>query len=86
LCALNMLPHLRQACDGDLDRIIRCVEIGGFVNSTPDFAEHPSVLNGASEFLVEVFGEAGRHTRFAIGVSSLPFNFAIEVKGIFEVR
>ena len=86
ICALNVLPHLRQACDGDLDRVVRCVEIGGFVNSTPDFAEHPLVLNGASEFLVEVFGEAGRHTRFAVGVSSLPFNFAVEVKGIFEIR
>ena len=86
LCALNMLPHLRRACEGDLDRIVRCLEIGGFVNSTPDFAEHPLVLNGASELLVEVFGEAGRHTRFAVGVSSLPFNFAVEIKGIFEVR
>lgn len=86
LCALNMLPHLRQACEGNLDRIVRCVEIGGFVNSTPDFAEHPLVLNGASEFLVEVFGEAGRHTRFAVGVASLPFNFALEIKGIFEFR
>jgi enamine deaminase RidA (YjgF/YER057c/UK114 family) len=85
LCALNMLPHLRQACEGNLDRVVRCVEIGGFVNSTPDFTEHPLVLNGASEFLVEVFGEAGRHTRFAVGVSSLPFNFAVEVKGIFEI-
>jgi enamine deaminase RidA (YjgF/YER057c/UK114 family) len=85
LCALNMLPHLRRACDGDLDRIVRCVEIGGFVNATPEFTEHPLVLNGASEFLVEVFGEAGRHTRFAVGVSSLPFNFAVEIKGIFEV-
>jgi enamine deaminase RidA (YjgF/YER057c/UK114 family) len=85
LCALNMLPHLRRACEGDLDRIVRCVEIGGFVNSTPDFAEHPLVLNGASELLVEVFGEVGRHTRFAVGVSSLPFNFAVEIKGIFEI-
>ncbi len=86
LCALNMLPHLRQACDGDLDRVVRCLEIGGFVNAAPEFAEHPLVLNGASEFLVEVFGEAGRHTRFAVGVSSLPFNFAVEVKGVFEIR
>jgi enamine deaminase RidA (YjgF/YER057c/UK114 family) len=86
MCALNMLPHLRQACGGNLDRVVRCVEIGGFVNATPDFAEHPIVLNGASEFLVEVFGEAGRHTRFAVGVASLPFNFAVEVKGIFEIN
>ena len=86
LCALNMLPHLRQACDGDLDRVVRCLEIGGFVNSIPEFTDHPLVLNGASEFLVEVFGEAGRHTRFAVGVSSLPFDFAVEVKAIFEIR
>ena len=85
LCALNMLPHLRDACRGNLDRIVRCIEIGGFVNSTPDFAEHPLVLNGASELLVEIFGEAGRHTRFAVGVASLPFNFAVEIKGIFEL-
>lgn len=85
LCALNMLPHLKQACGGDLDRVVRCLEIGGFVNSTPEFTEHPLVLNGASELIVDVFGEAGRHTRFAVGVSSLPFNFAVEVKGIFEI-
>ena len=86
MCALNMLPHLQEACGGNLDRVVRCVEIGGFVNATPEFTEHPLVLNGASEFLVEVFGEAGRHTRFAVGVASLPFNFAVEVKGVFEIR
>lgn len=85
MCAVNLLPHLRDACGGNLDRVVRCIEIGGFVNATPDFTEHPMVLNGASEFLVEVFGEAGRHTRFAVGVASLPFNFAVEVKGIFEI-
>ena len=86
MCVLNMLPHLQEACGGDLDRVVRCIEIGGFVNSTPEFAEHPLVLNGASEFLVDIFGEAGRHTRFAVGVASLPFNFAVEVKGVFEIR
>jgi enamine deaminase RidA (YjgF/YER057c/UK114 family) len=86
MCAVNMLPHLREACSGNLDRVVRCVEIGGFVNATPEFTEHPLVLNGASEFLVEVFGEAGRHTRFAVGVASLPFNFAVEVKGVFEIQ
>ena len=85
MCAVNMLPHLREACGGSLDRVVRCIEIGGFVNATAEFTEHPMVLNGASEFLVEVFGEAGRHTRFAVGVASLPFNFAVEVKGIFEI-
>lgn len=85
MCAVNMLPHLQEACGSNLDRVVRCIEIGGFVNATPDFTEHPMVLNGASEFLVEVFGEAGRHTRFAVGVASLPFNFAVEVKGVFQI-
>jgi enamine deaminase RidA (YjgF/YER057c/UK114 family) len=85
ISAINLLPHLKEACGGDLDRVTRCIEIGGFVNSAPDFTDHPSVLNGASELLVEVFGEAGRHTRFAVGVAALPFNFAVEVKGIFEI-
>ena len=84
MCTLNA-PTSTEACGGNLDRVVRCVEIGGFVNATPDFTEHPMVLNGASEFLVEVFGEAGRHTRFAVGVASLPFNFAVEVKGVFEI-
>ena len=85
ISAINLLPHLKEACGGDLDRVTRCIEIGGFVNSAPDFTDHPLVLNGASELLVEVFGEAGRHTRFAVGVTALPFNFAVEVKGIFEI-
>ena len=85
ICAINLLPHLKGACGGDLDQVTRCIEIGGFVNSAPDFTDHPQVLNGASEFLVEVFAEAGRHTRFAVGVAALPFDFAVEVKGIFEI-
>jgi enamine deaminase RidA (YjgF/YER057c/UK114 family) len=79
-------PHLREACGGNLDRVVRCAEIDGFVNATPEFTDHPLVLNGASEFLGEVFGKAGRHTRFAVGVGSLPFSFAVEVKGIFEIQ
>lgn len=85
LSAINLLPHLREACGGDLDRVTRCLEIGGFVNSAPDFTDHPLVLNGASELIVQVFGEIGRHTRFAVGVAALPFDFAVEVKGIFEI-
>ena len=84
-CAINLLPHLKSACNGDLDRVVRCVEIGGFVNSAPNFYDHPKVLNGASDLLFEVFGEAGRHTRFAVGVAAIPFNHAVEVKGVFEV-
>ena len=85
LCAINLLPHLKIACDGDLDRVIRVVEVGGFVNSAPDFYDHPKVLNGASDLLLEVFGDIGRHTRFTVGVAAIPFNFAIEVKAHFEV-
>lgn len=85
LSAINLLPHLKLACDGDLDRVVRTVEVGGFVNSAPDFHDHPGVLNGASDFLIEVFGEAGRHTRFAVGVAALPFNYAVEIKALVEI-
>jgi enamine deaminase RidA (YjgF/YER057c/UK114 family) len=85
ICAINLLSHLKAACGGNLDRVVRCVEVGGFVNSAPDFHDHPKVLNGASDFLFEVFGERGRHTRFAVGAAALPFNFAVEVKAVFEV-
>jgi enamine deaminase RidA (YjgF/YER057c/UK114 family) len=85
ICAINLLSHLRAACSGDLDRVLRCIEVGGFVNSAPHFYDHPKVLNGASDLLFEVFGETGRHTRFAVGVAAIPFNFAVEVKAVFEV-
>lgn len=85
LCAINLLAQLREACGGDLDRVRRCVKIGGFVNCTDDFQAHPAVVNGASDFLVEVFGEAGRHARFAVGAPSLPFDSAVEIDGIFEI-
>ena len=86
ISAINMLPHLKEACGGDLDRVQKCVEIGGFVHAAPDFYEPPLVLNGASELIVEVFGEEiGRHTRFAVGVASLPFNYAVEIKGVFKI-
>jgi len=86
ISAINMLPHLKEACGGDLDRVEQCVEIGGFVHAAPDFYEPPLVLNGASELIVEVFGEEiERHTRFAVGVASLPFNYAVEIKGIFKI-
>jgi len=85
LCAINLLPHLKIACGGELDRVTRVVEVGGFVNSAPDFYDHPKVLNGASDFFLEVFGDIGRHTRFAVGVAAIPFNFAVEVKAHFEI-
>lgn len=85
LCALNLIAHLRHALDGDLDRVVRCVRLAGYVNSVPDFTGQSQVVNGASDVFVAVFGEAGRHTRMAVGVSALPYDAAVEVEGIFEV-
>jgi len=86
LCALNLIAHLKNAVDGDLDRVTRCVRIAGFVNSTPGFHGHSQVINGASDLFVDVFGEAGRHARMAVGVAALPYDVAVEVEAIFEVR
>ena len=85
LCALNLIAHLRAAVDGDLDRVVRCVRIAGFVNSTPDFTGQSQVVNGASDVFVSVFGEVGRHTRMAVGVSALPYDVAVEVEAVFEI-
>ncbi len=86
LCALNILAQVKSALGGDLDRVLRCVRLGGFVNSVPDFAQQPQVVNGASDLIVQVFGDAGRHARTAVGVNVLPGNVAVEVDAIFEVR
>jgi enamine deaminase RidA (YjgF/YER057c/UK114 family) len=86
LCALNLMAHLRAAVEGDLDRVRRCVRIAGFVNSTPDFLAQSQVLNGASDLFVQVLGDAGRHARMAVGVAALPYDVAVEVEGVFEVR
>lgn len=86
LCGLNLLAQAKAACDGDLDRIARVVRLGGFVASTADFEQHPKVINGASELMTEVFNDAGRHARFAVGASSLPMGVAVEVEGIFELK
>lgn len=85
LCALNMLAQVREACGGDLDRITRCVKLGGFVSGGPDFFDHPKVVNAASDLMIEIFGEAGRHARFAVGAIALPRNVSVELEGIFEV-
>jgi enamine deaminase RidA (YjgF/YER057c/UK114 family) len=85
ICALNLIAQAKAACDGDLDRVARWIKIAGFVNCTPDFAEQPKVMNGASDLLVQVFGDRGRHARAAVGVAALPFNVAVEVDGIFEI-
>jgi enamine deaminase RidA (YjgF/YER057c/UK114 family) len=84
LCAINLLAQAKAAC-GRLDGIKRVVKLGGFVACGPDFGDHPKVINGASELMVEVFGEAGRHARFAVGAASLPFGASVEVEAIFEV-
>ena len=86
LCAVNLLAQLKAACGGDLDRVERCVRVGGFVNSPPDFLEHPKVINGASDLLVEVFGERGQHARTAVGVAALPLDSAVEVEAIFKLK
>jgi enamine deaminase RidA (YjgF/YER057c/UK114 family) len=86
LCALNLLAQLRVALHGDLDRVANCVRVGGFVNATPDFLDHPKVINGASDLFVAAFGEAGRHARTAVGVASLPYGVAVEVDAVFAIR
>jgi enamine deaminase RidA (YjgF/YER057c/UK114 family) len=85
LCALNILAHLKTACGGDLDRVQRVLRLGGFVNCTAEFTEMPQVVNGASDLMVELFGEAGKHARAAVGVASLPLGVAVEVEAMFEI-
>jgi enamine deaminase RidA (YjgF/YER057c/UK114 family) len=85
LCGLNLLAQLKAACGGDLDRVVRVVKLGGFVNVAPDFDPIPAVVNGCSDLMVEVFGESGRHARSAVGVANLPLGFAVEVDGIFAI-
>lgn len=86
LCALHLLAQVRAACDGDLGRLVQVVKLGAFVNSTPDFTDQPLVVNGASNILVEILGEAGRHARSAVSSPALPFGVAVEIDGVFELR
>ncbi|WP_291843967.1 RidA family protein [Bradyrhizobium sp.] len=83
-CAVNLLAQIKAAL-GDLDKVVRVVRLGGFINSTPDFLDGPKVLNGASDLMVAAFGDKGRHARTTVGVASLPADAAVEVDGIFEV-
>jgi enamine deaminase RidA (YjgF/YER057c/UK114 family) len=85
LCAINVLAQLRLAAGGNLDTVKRCVRLGVFVNAVPGFAQQPEVANGASDLIVEVFGDAGRHSRAAVGAGSLPRNVAVEVEAVFEL-
>ena len=85
ICAINMLSQLSAACGGDLERVQRCIRLGGFVASTADFFEHPQVINGASELIGEVLGDRGAHARAAVGVAALPLNACVEVEGMFAI-
>ncbi len=85
MCAVNLIAQLRSACGGDLNKLKRVVKLNGFVNSTQDFTDHPKVVNGASDLMVAVFGDKGKHARAAVGCSSLPLGVAVEVEGIFEI-
>jgi enamine deaminase RidA (YjgF/YER057c/UK114 family) len=85
-CGLNILAHLKAACGGDLDRVARVLRLGGFVNATPEFTDAPKCVNGASDLMVAVFGDAGRHARAAVGVASLPAGAAVEVDAVIELK
>ena len=85
LCAINLLAQLKAAI-GDLDRVIRCLKLGVFVNAAPDYTQQPEVANGASDLIAAVFGDAGKHARAAVGVGSLPRGVAVEVEAIFEIK
>lgn len=84
-CAISLLAQVNAACGGDLSRLKRVIKLTGFVNSTADFTDQPKVINGASDFLVDILGEAGRHARSAVSAASLPLGVAVEIEGIFEI-
>jgi enamine deaminase RidA (YjgF/YER057c/UK114 family) len=86
LCGVNLIAQIKAACGGDLDRVERIVKLGGFVQAGPEFFDIPQVVNGCSDLMVDVFGEAGRHARSAVGVYRLPLNFAVEVDAVVQVR
>ncbi|WP_299004112.1 RidA family protein [uncultured Caulobacter sp.] len=85
ICGVNLLAQMKAACDGDLDRVVRVVKLGGFVQAGPDFIDIPKVVNGCSDLMVEVLGDAGRHARSAVGVYKLPLGFAVEVDAVVEI-
>ena len=85
-CGLSIVAHVKNACGGDLDRVKSCIKLTGFVNSTDDFIEQPKVINGASDLIVSIFGEAGMHTRAAVSTNSLPLGVSVEVDAIFELN
>ncbi len=86
LCGIGLIAQLRAACDGDLERLVRVVKLGAFVACADDFSQQPVVVNGASDLMVEIFADAGRHARSAVGTNALPLNAPVEIDGIFEIR
>lgn len=86
ICGVNLIAQIKAACDGDLERVVRVIKLGGFVQAGPQFFDIPQVINGASDLMVEVFGDAGRHARSAVGVYRLPLNFAVEVDAVVQLR
>eukprot|EP00405_Crypthecodinium_cohnii_P005407 CAMPEP_0194776742 /NCGR_PEP_ID=MMETSP0323_2-20130528/63872_1 /TAXON_ID=2866 ORGANISM="Crypthecodinium cohnii, Strain Seligo" /NCGR_SAMPLE_ID=MMETSP0323_2 /ASSEMBLY_ACC=CAM_ASM_000346 /LENGTH=157 /DNA_ID=CAMNT_0039713263 /DNA_START=22 /DNA_END=495 /DNA_ORIENTATION=- len=84
-CAINMISAMKEACGGDLDKVKQVLKVEGFVNSTPEFTDHPKVINGFSDLMAQVFEERGKHARFALGVSNLPLGVAVEVGAAFEI-
>ena len=85
-CGISIISQVKNACEGDLSRVKSCIKLTGFVNSTDDYTEQPKVINGASDTIVKIFGEAGMHTRAAVSVNSLPLGVAVEVDAIFELK
>ena len=85
-CALSIISQVKKACDDDLSKIKSCIKLTGFVNSTDDFTEQPKVINGASDLIASVFGDAGMHTRAAVSTNSLPLGVSVEVDAIFELN
>jgi enamine deaminase RidA (YjgF/YER057c/UK114 family) len=85
-CAINIISQLKSACDGDLEKVKSCIKINGYVNSTDNFLDQPKVINAASELIVNVFSEKGKHARAAVSVNSLPLGAAVEIESIFEIN
>ena len=85
-CGLSIVAQVKNACDGDLSKVKSCIKLTGFVNSTEDFTEQPKVINGASDLIASIFGEAGMHTRAAVSANSLPLGVSVEVDAIFELN
>ena len=86
VCAKALLSQLKAACNGNLDKVNKVVKLGGFVASAPNFTDQPKVINGASDLIVNIFGDKGKHSRFAVGVAALPLNVPVEIDGIFEIE